>query len=181
MAQDRLEDYLRDLERRLRAAGVFDPIALEEIEGHLLESVDCGMRAGLERDAAERQALELFGSPRVVAATFEQADERMHFMQKVLWVLAGLAGLAALYVDSRPTWDDTGVLAGAILLVCGLLGLVGFKRPWLLALLVGAWIPLRAVIITHNLAALLALAFALAGAYAGWGLRWAARKAFRPA
>jgi hypothetical protein len=99
-------------------------------------------------------------------------------MQKTLLVSALLAGLFFAYVDSRPTWDDTGVLAGAILLTCGLISVLGFKRPWLLALSVGAWIPLRGIFITHNFGSILALVIAFVGAYLGWMFRLRVGKTF---
>jgi len=92
-------------------------------------------------------------------------------MQTIL-LAAGLAcGLFLAYVDSLPRWDDSGVLAGGLLLASGLVALLGFRRPWLLALAVGIWIPLRDIYLTHDLRMLFVLAFAFAGAYAGWGLR----------
>ena len=92
-------------------------------------------------------------------------------MQKVLALIALMAGLGFAYLDSRPTWDDTGILAGAVLLTTGLLALLGFRRPWLLALLVGGWIPLHGILISHNFGSIIALALAFMGAYAGWTLR----------
>lgn len=91
--------------------------------------------------------------------------------QKVFAILALIAGLGFAYIDSRPSWDDTGILVGAILLTCGLLALLGFRRPWLLALLVGVWIPLHGILISHNFGSIIALVPAFLGAYAGWMLR----------
>lgn len=102
-------------------------------------------------------------------------------MQIFLLAVATISGLFFAWVDSQPTWDDTGVLAGAILLTCGAIGLLGGKRPWLAALLVGGWIPLRGLLVTHNSGSVLALVFALAGAYGGWALRAGVRKALHPA
>jgi hypothetical protein len=98
-------------------------------------------------------------------------------MQKLLLAIAVLGGLSFAYVDSRPTWDDTGILAGAILLTCGLLALIGFQRPWLLALVVGVWIPLYGIFISHNYGSILALIIAFIGAYGGWVFRLAIHKA----
>jgi hypothetical protein len=92
-------------------------------------------------------------------------------MQKVLTVIAAIAGLFFAYVDSRSTWDDTGILVGAILITCGLISLVGYRRPWLLALLVGVWIPLNEIIFAHGYGSIIALVIAFVGAYAGWLLR----------
>jgi hypothetical protein len=67
------------------------------------------------------------------------------------------------------------------LLTCGLPALLGFQRPWLLAMLVGAWIPLRGIIITHNYGSILALIIAFIGAYGGWVVRLGIRKTFHTA
>ena len=101
--------------------------------------------------------------------------------QKILLAIGIVAGLSFAYVDSRPTWDDIGVLAGAILLTCGLIALIGIQRPWLLALAVGAWIPLRGILITHNYGSILALIIAFVGSYAGWVFRLGIRKTFSSA
>jgi hypothetical protein len=174
MKDDKIRTYLRALERKLWLRGLSNPETMAELESHLLESVAGGLRSGLNFEEAQTQALERFGSVKVIANTFEK--ERMDWMQNLLLGIAVLAGLFFAYVDSRPTWDDTGVLAGAILLTCGLLALVGYRRPWLLALVVGAWIPLRGIFITHNYFSLLALIIAFLGAYGGWAVRLGIRK-----
>jgi hypothetical protein len=92
-------------------------------------------------------------------------------MRKWLFVIAVILGLSIAYVDSRPTWDDTGITAFAILLSCGILGLINPRRPWIWALAVGAWIPLVSIFITHNYGGILALLFAFAGAYGGMAFR----------
>jgi len=97
-------------------------------------------------------------------------------MQKILLAIAIAAGLFFAYVDSLPSWDDTGILAGAILLTCGLIALIGIHKPWLLALAVGAWIPLRGILVAHNYGSILALIIAFVGAYAGWAFRLGIRK-----
>lgn len=95
----------------------------------------------------------------------------MAMMQKIMLMFALAAGGLITYVDSRPGWDDTGVTAFAILAVCGVLGLVGPKRPWLWAIAVGVWIPLLGIAVTHNYGSVLALLIAFAGAYAGMAIR----------
>jgi hypothetical protein len=82
-----------------------------------------------------------------------------------------LAGILLAYIDSLPTWDDTGVLVGALVLVSGLLTLLGCRRPWLVALVVGIWIPLHAIYLGHDLRMLAVLLFPLIGAHAGWLVR----------
>jgi hypothetical protein len=88
-------------------------------------------------------------------------------MQFFLLAISNLLGLFFAWIDSRPTWDDTGVLVGMIVLAAAILGAIGPRRPWLWALGVGVWIPLHNLAANHSAASLPALAFALAGAYAG--------------
>jgi hypothetical protein len=88
-------------------------------------------------------------------------------MQKVLLAIAIICGVSIAYIDSRPGWDDTGISVGMLVLTTGLLSVLGYRRSWLLALAVGAWIPLYEIPTTHNAGSLVAVAFALAGAYAG--------------
>jgi hypothetical protein len=82
-----------------------------------------------------------------------------------------VAGILLAYVDSLPTWDDTGVLLGALVLTSGLLTLLGCRRPWLVALVVGIWIPLHEIYVRQDVRMLVVLLFALFGAYAGWLVR----------
>jgi hypothetical protein len=92
-------------------------------------------------------------------------------VQRIVLLLGLAAGLALGFIDSRPSWDDTGVTAGAILLVTLLLAAMAPQRPWAIALAVGVWIPLFGILNGANYGSLLALAVAFAGAYAGALLR----------
>jgi hypothetical protein len=179
MKENRIQTYLRKLERDLWIRGLADADTLAEIESHLLESVETNLRHGLSMEEAETHALERFGSVKLVALTFE--NERKDVMQNILLATAVLAGLFSAYVDSRPTWDDTGILAGGLLLVSGLLTLLGHRKPWLIALAVGLWIPLHDIYLSHDLRMLLVLLFPLIGAYGGWLVRLGIRKTFHPA
>jgi hypothetical protein len=82
-------------------------------------------------------------------------------------VTALTLGLFIAWVDSRPTWDDTGITAGTLLIVAGLLGLVAPERPWLWALAVGIWIPLYGIIAHGNYSLTVVIIIPFAGAYAG--------------
>lgn len=87
-----------------------------------------------------------------------------------VWIVLGIAvglGLVIAWVDSRPTWDDAGITAGAIVLVTAVLGLVLPRWAWLWALAVGGWIPVLGIASHRNYGSLLALLIAFAGAYAG--------------
>jgi hypothetical protein len=92
-------------------------------------------------------------------------------VSKLLLALALVCGALITYVDSRPGWDDTGIMALAILIVCGSLGCLRPQRPWVWALAVGLWIPLLGIVRTHNYGSVLALLIAFAGAYGGMAIR----------
>lgn len=96
-------------------------------------------------------------------------------MHRIVLPIAGLAGLAIAWIDSSPGWNDTGVTAGALLLTAGTIALVAPRRVWLIALCIGIWIPLQAIVkagaAPNSFAMLLVLLFPLAGAYGGLGIR----------
>ena len=186
MKENQIQAYLRKLERHLWVRGLGDKNDLAEIESHLLESVEQGLIEGLSVEKAERQALERFGNIRAIISAFER--EGMNLMQKMLLGLAILTGLFIAFVDSRPTWDDTGITAGAMLLSSGLLTLLGYRRPWLIALAIGLWTPLYETYLSRNfrfpgviLFPLLVLLIPMIGAYAGWAVRLGIRKTMHPA
>ena len=89
----------------------------------------------------------------------------------ILAVAAVGVGVVIAYVDTGPTWDDTGVTAAAILVAASVFAFSAGRRPWLWAILVGAWVPALGILLRGDAATLLALTFALVGAYAGHGLR----------
>lgn len=88
----------------------------------------------------------------------------------LLVVALGLGGLVT-YIDTRPTWDDTGVTAAALLVLSGGFGFLAPSRPWLWALTLGIWIPLLGILRTRSYTTLLALVVAFAGAYGGMAIR----------
>jgi hypothetical protein len=97
------------------------------------------------------------------------------------WLLAIIGvglGLAIGLVDARPTWDDTGITAGVLMVTAFIVSALAGRRPWLWALLVGVWVPAITIVNRGDPAAFLALALALAGAYAGYA---ASRILRRPA
>jgi hypothetical protein len=186
MKENRIQAYLRKLERQLWIRGLADRPDLVEIENHLLEAVERGLSQGLSPEEAERQALGRFGNLKTVIASFEK--ERTNLVQKILLALAILTGLFIAFVDSRPTWDDTGITAGAMLLSSGLFTVLGYRRPWLIALAIGLWTPLYETFLSHNyrlpgviLFPLVVLLISMLGAYAGWAVRLGIRKTLHPA
>jgi hypothetical protein len=164
--------YVRQLDRELRRRFARDDDFLEEVRAHLEDASDRGQRTGLPRDEAEALAVQQFGPPALVAAA--HAANRYRLMHRGLSIAAVTLGVAIAWVDARPTWDDTGITAGMMLLCATLLGMLGPRRPWLWALLTGIWIPAYAMIRAPGvgkLAMLLVLIFPLAGAYLGRAVR----------
>ncbi|MBP1659488.1 MAG: hypothetical protein H6P95_680 [Candidatus Aminicenantes bacterium] len=80
---------------------------------------------------------------------------------------ASALGILIAWVDSRPTWDDTGITAGAVFLTAALFGALRPSRVLVWAVAVGVWIPLFGIALHHNPGSLLALAPAFLGSYAG--------------
>lgn len=54
MKENRIQSYLRKLERQLWVRGLADKNDLAEIESHLLEAVERGLAQGLSVQEAER-------------------------------------------------------------------------------------------------------------------------------
>jgi hypothetical protein len=84
-------------------------------------------------------------------------------------------GLVIGYLDSRPTWDDTGITVALLLLTAALTAGFSGRRPWLWALLIGAWVPILEIGGPAGVASLAALAIAAAGALGGYALVRASR------
>src|SRR5262245_38790602 len=100
------------------------------------------------------------------------ADSR-RFTMGILAASLGL-GLAIGYVDSRPTWDDAGITAGALLLVAGGFSLMRPRQWWMVALLVGLPTPLFGYAMHGTFGASLALVVTAVAAGAGAAIGWAA-------
>jgi len=77
-------------------------------------------------------------------------------------------GLLITWIDSQPTWDDSGITAAAIFIVSAFFGFIMKDRPWLWALSVGIWIPLYNIIFYTNYTTVPVLIFAFVGSYAGF-------------
>lgn len=135
---------------------------------HLEDAVTRYLGQGMPVQEAQDHALQDLGSPRRIASGFASASHHRHL---TLALAAVAVGALAAFVDSRPHWDDTGIVAGGIFLACLVLGLLGPRRAWLWALCCGLGVPLVDIAISHNFGSLLAVAFAFAGAYAGVAVR----------
>jgi hypothetical protein len=71
-----IQEYLRELERRLRVGPMRRRRILRELEAHLLDSAAEEERTGLSRLEAERRAIERLGSVDDLVARFNTARRR---------------------------------------------------------------------------------------------------------
>src|SRR5512132_1036617 len=145
---DQVETYLHSLRRELRRRGVFGSRITEEVRCHVLDAAEAEERNGTPRETAVHNALERFGPAATLAVEF--ATERSLIMQRTLFAVAIALGLLIGYVDSRPTWDDTGITAGVVLITTAVLGALAPQRPWVWALCVGVWIPIFGILGSSN-------------------------------
>lgn len=83
-------------------------------------------------------------------------------------IFACTFGIAIAWIDSQPNCDDSGISVFMILAVSMLAGYMAKRKPWLIALAVGVWIPIYGIIFTQNFGSLLALLPGIIGAYTGW-------------
>jgi len=91
-------------------------------------------------------------------------------MSQIAAVFALMAGAAIAWVDSRATWDDTGMTVGALFIAAGLAALLGL-RWWISALLVSCPLAVAEVRGAGWGLVPVVLAFAVAGAAGGGLLR----------
>jgi uncharacterized protein involved in exopolysaccharide biosynthesis len=63
-----LDEYLGALEGALRGRGLEPSRIVDEAREHLVDAIDEGLRRGLAREDAEREAFERFGPPHLLAA-----------------------------------------------------------------------------------------------------------------
>src|SRR5881275_3135899 len=95
---------------------------------------------------------------------------RLHAFGMLLAAL--ILGALIAWVDSRPTWDDTGITAGVLLLVSAGFGALRPRFAWLWALALGAWIPIVGIVSTRNFGSILALGITFIGAYLGVAIHY---------
>ena len=98
-----IADYLRELERALRERRCHDPRVVDEAREHLADAAEDGVRRGLARDAAEREAVERFGPPDLIArltspALFETVVDHWRWVAAATVVAAILASALSYVV-----------------------------------------------------------------------------------
>ena len=81
--------------------------------------------------------------------------------------LALVAGVSIGLVDSSPGWDDTGITVFSLVIAAGVSAALAGRRPWLVALLVGGFVPLFEIPRGAGATPLVTLLFAAVGAGVG--------------
>ena len=87
------------------------------------------------------------------------------------WLTAALSlgvGCAIGFVESRPTWDDTGITAGAVFLASLVVSAARPRSAWLTGLLVGVPVLAFNVALHGGFASAIAVVIGLAGAGIGY-------------
>jgi hypothetical protein len=84
-----------------------------------------------------------------------------------LGVVALIVGIAIGLNDSRPTWDDTGVTAGLLVVAGAVFGFLDPPRWWIWALLIGVGTPLFEIGGPTGSGSLAAFVFSAVGAAGG--------------
>jgi len=93
----RIEGYLRDLRDELARRGLNDERFLTEASDHLTDAMQTALSDGRSGDEAERDVLERFGVPEVVAAGFRGC--RWSTVDRFLAIVCGLAVLAVVWLS----------------------------------------------------------------------------------
>jgi hypothetical protein len=142
----------------------------ENVWGDLNEDYAVRFPGVMPRGHASRWLLrQLFSAaPRFVLLRLRTEISILHWFTLLA---STLLGISLAYVESRPTWDDTGVLVFAILITTATLGFIGVTRPWFTAFVVGSWIPLHDIVAHGGYASFAAILFAFVGAYGGAAIR----------
>jgi uncharacterized protein involved in exopolysaccharide biosynthesis len=74
---DSVSDYISRLDQQLRQRGIVDSRILAEAREHLIDAVNDARHQGLSLEDAEREALDRFGAPEIVATHILEERDRM--------------------------------------------------------------------------------------------------------
>lgn len=83
-------------------------------------------------------------------------------------LLALVIGVAIAYVDSRATWDDAGITAGALFITSAVLAAVSPRAAWLIGIIVGLPVLAFNIVLHGNVGAIMGIVVSLLGAGVGY-------------
>lgn len=84
--------------------------------------------------------------------------------------IALVIGTGIAYIDSRTTWDDAGITAGAVFFAALLLSVVKPSRFWLVGLAVGLPVLVMNVMLHSNFGSVLAVGISMVGSLLGFAI-----------
>jgi uncharacterized protein involved in exopolysaccharide biosynthesis len=90
MMPESIDRYLQELRQALSERGRGDQRIVDEAREHLVDAVQDGLRRGLDRVDAEREAMERFGPPDVIAA--RALEPRSRIMSRLTAALDTIVG-----------------------------------------------------------------------------------------
>lgn len=86
----------------------------------------------------------------------------------VTLIIAILCGLIIAWIDSRPNWDDAGIIATLIVIIAGLISYFYKTKPIVWGLAVSCWIPVFGIIKSSDYSLLIIIIFGIIGAFLGF-------------
>jgi len=107
-----LEQSIAEWRKNMKGADV-EPEALDELEGHLRETVDQLVHLGAPEEEALQRAIGQLGSPQTVASEFEKLRMRMWFPAKMIVVAEIVVTILLTYLLMVLPKRADGVLLGA--------------------------------------------------------------------
>lgn len=167
----RIEDSFRSARAARWFGNLLVPRHLREnVWGDLREDYAARFPSAMPRHHARRWLFQqlLTAAPRFVICRLRT---EVSISTWLTLLISTVLGLALAYVESRPNWDDTGVLVSGIVISAAMLGWFGSGPYWLMALTAGSWIPLHDIPVIGAYASLMAIVFAFAGTYTGAVMR----------
>ena len=105
-----LDQTIAEWRRQMLAAGIKTPVPLYELENHLREDVEVGIRTGLGPEQAFAAAVRRFGPPRALEAEFakamDQRETRERKLKLLSLVLVTLGYLTPFALNAPKPWSQ---------------------------------------------------------------------------
>lgn len=123
-----LDQAISEWRRQMLAAGIKNPVPLEELEIHLREEIERHTEAGLNESQAFQAAVEKIGQARLLQKEFKKVGKNHKIMRAILLVIGWLAAGYALtgasaglhlgwdFMGFHPKWDQ-GIVDVLVILV----------------------------------------------------------------